>query len=61
MMMVYPAAGEGSTTLPESLNIDASSYLIVNVWNDPEFSLWMIPSYLNMDEFGFDRRGKISE
>ena len=40
---VYPAGGEGNATLPPGTILDPGEYLIVDLWNSPDFHLWQFP------------------
>ncbi|HEQ60354.1 MAG TPA: lamin tail domain-containing protein, partial [Firmicutes bacterium] len=44
----YPAQGEGAVILPPGTVIQPEERLIVNLWNDPNFSLWRMPESIRV-------------
>ncbi len=44
----YPAAGEGSVTIPAGTTLSAGEYVVLNLWNNPNFSLWRMPETIRV-------------
>ncbi len=41
---VYPAQGEGKCVFPQGTILEASEYVVVNLWGVSHFNLWQFPS-----------------
>lgn len=44
----YPAQEEGNVTFPEGTTLEAGEYVVVNLWNNPRFSLWQFPGSIRI-------------
>lgn len=45
---IYPAQGEGMCVFTEGTILNASEYVIVNLWGNPKFNLWQFPSSIRI-------------
>ena len=57
---VYPAQGEGNATLPPGTIIQPGQYLIVNLWDNPEFSRWQMPRNITVVDATANELGALS-